>query len=226
MILPEEGFLNPIEDFKAAVDFVKAKYPSHSIFAVGHSFGANTLVNYLGKYKDEHPIKAAASIANPFDFIKASKGILDTMFDAYLAQSLQTWAKRNQNVLSQAPKHLNLEYDKAMTVKSIRDFDECITRRITGHSNYTEYYESISSVRVLQNINIPLLCMHSKDDPLLHPSSIPLQESLMNENVTMLVTNHGGHVGWFHGLFKPKRWFPKPTIEFLNACYDENATKN
>jgi len=225
MTLPEEGYLNPLEDFKAAVDAVKNKYPSHTLFAVGHSFGANTLVNYLGRYPEENPIKAAASIANPFDFLKASQGILDTVFDKYLAESLQTWAKRNQQVFLKAPQHLNLEYERALTVKSIRDFDEYLTRRLLGFSTHLEYYEAISSVRVLQNVNIPLLCMHSRDDPLLHESSIPIQESLKNENVTMVVTNHGGHVGWFHGL-RPKRWFPKPTVEFLNACYDELAEKN
>jgi predicted alpha/beta-fold hydrolase len=226
MILPQEGFYNPMEDFKLAVDFVKEKYPSHTIFAIGHSFGANTLVNYLGRYNQDHTIKAAASIANPFDFVKAAQGILNTSLDKYLAESLQIWAKRNQNVLSKAPKHFNLEFDKAMAAKSIVGFDEYITRRILGFSNYSDYYEAISSARVIPNIQVPLLCMHSRDDPVLSEASIPIQESLANENVTMLVTNHGGHVGWFQGFLKPKRWFPKPTMEFLNACYDEINVKN
>jgi len=221
MTLPKTGFLDPIDDFKFAVDYVKSKYPSHTIFAIGHSYGANALVNYLGKYKDQHPIKAAASIANPFDLIKAATGNLDTMFDKYLAQSLQTWAKKNEAVLAKAPKHLNLEYDRAMVVKSIVLFDEYITRRIMGFSNSNEYYESISSTKRLKNINIPLLCMQAKDDPILHHSSIPVDECVSNENITLLVTNSGGHVQWFEGFFKPKRWFPKPTVEFLNACYDE-----
>lgn len=110
-----------------------------------------------------------------------------------------------------------------MSVKSIRDFDELVTRRMLGFKNHIEYYEAISSARVLKNINIPLLCMHSKDDPVLHPSSIPIKEGLANDNITMLITNHGGHVSWFEGVFKPKRWYPKPTVEFLNACYDEIA---
>jgi len=225
MIIPEKGYYDPIIDFKCAVEFVKNKYPNHSIFAVGHSFGANTLVNYLGKFKDDHGIEAAASIANPFDFIKASQDILGTVFDKYLAESLQGWAQKNHHVFLKAPKHLNIEYEEAMAAKSIKDFDELLTRRMLGFANYNDYYESISSARVLHNVNIPLLCMHAKDDPILHQSSIPIKESLMNENVTMLVTNHGGHVGWFQGFLKPKRWHPKPTVEFLNACYDEIAEK-
>jgi len=226
MTLPTNGYLNPFEDFKLAVEYVKAKYPEHKIFAVGHSFGANTLVNYLGRYNQNNDIQAAASIANPFDFKKAAQGLLNTVFDKYLAESLQTWARVNKEILEKAPAHFNLEYEKAMAVKSMVEFDEYITRRITGHSDFTEYYDSISSGNYLKNVSVPLLCMHSKDDPFLNPTSIPIEQSLQNKNVTMLVTNQGGHVMWFQGLLRPKRWFPKPTLEFLNACYDEIQAKN
>jgi len=219
--LPSDGYFDPIYDFKLAVDHVREKFPDHQIFAIGNSFGANTLVNYLGKYKDEHNITAAASIANPFDFVKASQGMLNTIFDKYLAESLQAWAEKNKHILSKAPAHFGIEFEKAMTVKSMADFDEYLTRRMFGYSKIMEYYEGISSVKVLKDINIPLLCMHARDDPFLHESSIPVQETFNNEKLTLLVTNNGGHVGWFQGIFQPKRWFPKPTIEFLNACHEE-----
>jgi len=226
MTLPDSGFFEPIDDFKVAVDYVRKKYPEHQLFAVGHSFGANTLVNYLGKYKEETPIKAAASIANPFDFVKAANGLVNTMFDKYLAESLQVWAERNKDILSKAPKHFNIDWEKAMSTKSMVDFDEFLTRRMLGYKNFLEYYAAISSVKALKDVSIPLLCMHSRDDPFLHETSIPIEESLNNKNVTLLVTNNGGHVGWFHGIWQPKRWFPKPTVEFINACQKEMNQNN
>jgi len=207
------------------VDYVKAKYPEHKIFAVGHSFGANTLVNYLGKYQESHGIEAAASIANPFDFIKAATSFINTYFDQYLAGALQAWAVKNKDILMKAPEHFKIEFEKAMSAKSMLDFDDNITRRMLGFNDLREYYQAISSVKELKNVNIPLLCMHSKDDPFLHESSIPVAPELRNKNITLLVTNMGGHVGWFHGLLQPKRWFPKPTLEFLNACYEERIAK-
>jgi len=54
-----------------------------------------------------------------------------------------------------------------MTVKSMRDFDEYLTRRMFGFQNFLDYYNSISSVKMLKDVNIPLLCMHSRDDPFL-----------------------------------------------------------
>lgn len=80
----------------------------------------------MGKYKDEHHIIAAASIANPFDFVKAAQGLLNTIYDKYLAQSLQTWAERylctldfvhrvfcrNKHILIKAAERYNIEYGK------------------------------------------------------------------------------------------------------------------
>ena len=121
----------------------------------------------MGKYKDSHPIKAAASIANPFDFVKAAQGLVNTMFDKYLAEALQVWAEKNKHILSQAPKHFNIDFEKAMSVKSMVDFDEFLTRRMLGYNNFLQYYAAISSVKALKDVSIPLLCMHSRDDPFL-----------------------------------------------------------
>jgi len=48
----------------------------------------------LAKFKDNCPIKVAASVSNPFDFHKAGNGVKDTMFDGFLAQMMQNWARR------------------------------------------------------------------------------------------------------------------------------------
>ena len=134
----------------------------------------------MGKYQEDTPVKAAASIANPFDFVKAANGLVNTIFDKYLAESLQVWAEkyflkkgselilnRNKHILSQAPKHFNIDFEKAMSVKSMVDFDEFLTRRMLGYNNFLQYYAAISSVNALKNVSIPLLCMHSRDDPFL-----------------------------------------------------------
>ncbi len=54
-----------------------------------------------------------------------------------------------------------------MQVKSMADFDDFLTRRMLGYKENLEYYEGISSVKFLHKINIPLLCMHARDDPFL-----------------------------------------------------------
>jgi len=221
LTLPKEGYLDPVSDFEFAVDYVVKTHPDHTIFAVGHSLGANTLVNYLAKCKDKCPIKVAASVSNPFDFHKAGHGVKDTMFDGFLAQMMQNWARRNQDVLLNAPKYLDLNYELAMKATTLRGFDEQITRRIYGYPHYNDYYTGISSAFNIKDIKIPLLCLNSKDDPVLHHGSICIEECKQNENIILIVTHNGGHVGWFHGTFQPRRWYPKPVVEYLNVCFEE-----
>jgi Lysophospholipase len=43
--LPKTGYVDYIADFKYAVDYIRKKHPELTIFAIGHSYGANTLVN-------------------------------------------------------------------------------------------------------------------------------------------------------------------------------------
>ncbi len=73
----------------------------------------------------------------------------------------------------------------------------------------------------LKDVRIPLLCINSRDDPILHHSTIPFDEAKSNENIILLVTKTGGHVGWFEGFLNPKRWYIKPTLEFINAVSEK-----
>jgi len=54
-----------------------------------------------------------------------------------------------------------------MKATTLRGFDEQITRRIYGYPHYNDYYTGISSAFNIKDIKIPLLCLNSKDDPVL-----------------------------------------------------------
>lgn len=56
--------------------------------------------------------------------------------------------------------------------------------------------------------------MLSKDDPIVSYTSMPLESISKNENIKLFETDRGGHLCWFEG-FKPKRWYPKPVLQYL-----------
>jgi len=216
---PVEGYVCGIEDLRNTVKHIQEKYPEYVLYGVGHSLGANTLVHYIGKHCNDNILKAAVAVANPFNMKLAGKNLPYTIYDKYLVQNLQKLVQRNFEVWSQSPKHLDIQLAKALSVVTLEDFDECLTRRVYGFKSTTDYYDTISSVNHLHNVNIPLFCMNSKDDPILNPESIAVKECLANPNIILMVTHTGGHIGWFHGFFRPKRWHPKPSVEFLNCVY-------
>lgn len=58
--------------------------------------------------------------------------------------------------------------------------------------------------------------MLSKDDPIVSYTSMPMKSIESNPNITLHATERGGHLCWFEGL-KPKRWYPKPVLQYLRT---------
>ena len=73
--------------------------------------------------------------------------------------------------------------------------------RITEESpgNYCDvnaYVSRISPLEDLEEIGVPLLNLHARDDPLIDAASIPLNTVNFNPFVMFGLTDYGGHCGW------------------------------
>lgn len=84
----------------------------------------------------------------------------------------------------------------AAAAKTVRDFDEAITRRSFGFPSVDAYYEASGSKRRLPGVGVPLLCVQAADDPIAVKEAIPYDAIRRNENVLLLETRSGGHLGW------------------------------
>lgn len=89
------------------------------------------------------------------------------------------------------------------------------------------YYEWSSSVHSLEGIRVPFLAINALDDPIV--AEVPLHEAGKNPLVGMVVTNKGGHLGWFvgggllgHGEHV-KKWYVQPVCEWLRATVEDYA---
>ena len=70
---------------------------------------------------------------------------------------------------------------------------------------------------MLQKIQTPTLFIQSYDDTIVGYRTIPRdKEILENENLAMLETYGGGHIGYFESVFSTKQWLPKPAMAFFN----------
>ena len=62
-------------------------------------------------------------------------------------------------------------------------------------------------LRRLNGSKIPLLAVHAIDDPIAIFEVMLADEVSKTDNVMLLATKHGGHIGWPMGLFPTKnRW--------------------
>ena len=79
------------------------------------------------------------------------------------------------------------------------------------------YYKSVSSASVLEQIEVPTLCINSLDDILLcHSIDYLINMTKRNMRISIILPSHGGHVGFVGKDFKCD-WWCQNTLEFLDC---------
>ena len=217
VILPQQGYVDPMNDFIITIEFIKKNYPNYKMFAIGTSHGANLMTKYLGIVKDDTPLIGAVSVGNYFDLYTGSKKC-GAFWNFTLAKILIMALKKQVKEFQNLPENFkNLEINKALSQKNTttEEFDEFFTRRLLGYQSIDEYYRKFSCKEVLSNIKKPIMFMQSLDDPICHYSEIPIENT--NENLVFYLSKKGGHCAWIQGFFNPTIFFPKPALAFLEA---------
>lgn len=65
------------------------------------------------------------------------------------------------------------------------------------------------------------LLMVSKDDPIVSYRAMPHEQIKTNEKIKFVETEKGGHLCWFEGII-PKRWYPKPVLNYLRSLRESS----
>jgi len=214
-------YLFLIDDIDETLDDIRKEYGEKiKIYAVGFSYGANQLVKYLGQKNNKNKkITAGISISNPYEFIISSRLAYDKIYNRMLLMFLQKVVNKTRKQLEQL--NLNLDVNFLLNTNQITDFDQYYTSYLLGFRGADDYYRNISSVLDMKNIDVPLLCIHSKDDQICFKEGIPFEEIKLNKNIALLLTSHGTHSCFIEsdGLFglKVKQWIIKPVSSFLKT---------
>ena len=214
-------YLFLIDDIDEALDDIRNEYGEKiKIYAVGFSYGANQLVKYLGQKNNKNKkITAGISISNPYEFIISARLAYDKIYNRMLLMFLQKVVNKTRKQLEEL--NLNLDVNLLLNTNQITDFDQYYTSYLLGFRGADDYYRNISSVLDMKNIDVPLLCIHSKDDQICFKEGIPFEEIKLNKNIALLLTSHGTHSCFIesNGLFglKVKQWITKPVSCFLKT---------
>lgn len=218
-------------DLRQVVDHVLGRYPQSNVYAVGWSLGANILVRYLGEETDKCPLSGAVSLCNPFNLVIADEDFhkgFNNVYDRALARALRTIFKKHALLFE----GLEGEYDipKVANARTVRDFDEGLTRVSFGFKSVDDYYSNSSSSDSIKNVTVPLLCIQADNDPIAPSRGIPREDIKANPNCLLIVTPQGGHLGWVAGDEAPFGcpWTDPVVMEFLEYVQNEtsSSTKN
>lgn len=195
-----------LEDVKTALNHVKAKYPNAPIMAVGTSFGGNQLVRYLGNAGEKAHITAGVLLAAPFDLDMCTDALENTVYEDFFIKSyLEKCFLPHYDTFTPLKDSHGINLEEILKVKKLRDFHSLLTVKVYDHKNVREYFEtSLVSNSQIENVKVPLLVLHAKDDPIATHKSLPVGELKKNPNIVVAETNRGSHLCWFSGI-RPKR---------------------
>jgi predicted alpha/beta-fold hydrolase len=200
------------EDLYEAIHFAAEPESVKKIALVGFSLGGNMTLKYMGAGDVSDKIKVAIAISVPLDLHQSCLEISKSANIFYARRFLKTL---KQKVKEKAAIFPEIETKHLPKVKDLKSFDDYYTAPMHGFRDALDYYQSCSSISVLDQIDIPALVLNATNDPFLPDSCYPYNLLKDHKYVFLHTPERGGHVGFYsnnNGLY----WSEKRALEFVN----------
>lgn len=219
------------EDLHDVIQHIRSKYPDAPIGGVGVSMGGLILGNYMASRGKEgcDQLAAAMLISVPWDVFKGTESIerpgINLMLNNHLASCLTGVVHDLREMLrTKGPWVL----EEVMKARTIREFDSRFTSKAFGYKDVDDYYSHATLHNKLHNIHVPTLCISAGDDPFQPFNAIPIENAQKVENLAILVTSHGGHIGFMEGFwpFNRDQYMFRVCEQFFKAILPSGAYKN
>ncbi|NXN06400.1 ABHD1 protein, partial [Indicator maculatus] len=220
LLTPRTFCASNTEDLETAIAHVKRRYPCAPLLAVGISLGGMQVLNYLGRKGQAAGLVAAMALSPVWDPSVSSTSLEQPLnallFNQHLALSLcqlvSRWVRGTAKLpLTPAP----------VQARTIPEFDERYTAQAFGYRSCQEYYEAASPTRQLHHIHVPVLCLNASDDPFCPLHAIPVETAWRLSHVALLVTAHGGHIGFLEGFWpRPGSFMERLFSQFITAVFE------
>jgi predicted alpha/beta-fold hydrolase len=164
-----------------------------SISLIGYSMGGNIVLKLAGELgKDAPPqLTAVVAVSPAADLAASADALHEPANRIYELKFLHALLKRFRRKTHLFPRAF--DPNRALAVGSLRQFDDRITALYSGFRSADDYYFRASASRVLSQIAVPTLVLHSDDDPFIRLTPDTRSTIASNPHITLLETAHGGH---------------------------------
>ncbi|CAI9573277.1 unnamed protein product [Staurois parvus] len=205
------------EDLSRVVEHVRSRYLGAPLLAVGVSMGGMVLLNYLASTGSRSHLQAALVFSTPWDVFASTTSLERPLnyllFNRNLASGMRNTILKYRDIIGKV-----MDVEHILQSRSIREFDERYTSVVFGYRSCDDYYHHASPCNKLGKVRTPVLCVNAEDDPFSPPQAIPVNEALANPNVALLITAHGGHIGFLEGAFpNQQRYMDRIFSQFMEA---------
>ncbi|NP_001090129.1 abhydrolase domain containing 1 S homeolog [Xenopus laevis] len=204
-------------DMRTVVCHLRRMFPEAPLVAVGSSLGAVILLNYLADYGASSHLQAAVSLSPLWNLFQSDVSLSEPLnhwlLHKTIIQGVKKTMRRYCSVISQ-----KVDVDHVLEAQTLREYDERYTAPAYDYQSCDEYYHKASPDHRLGEIRTPVLCLCSLDDPFSPSNAIPLAEVSANPCVALLITTHGGHIGFLEDLIpNHQRYMDRVFRQFVVA---------
>jgi len=201
-------------DIATAFAGLPADLTRSGVIAIGYSLGGNILLKYLGEEGANTPVHFAAAVSAPIDLAATAQ-----RFHRARNWGYQRWLLSRMKGEATAP-GAALDEDERRAIKQARSvwaFDDTYIAPRNGFDGAEDYYARCSALGFLAGIAVPTVLVQSRDDPWIPSAPYEAARRLGNRNLTVRLTDRGGHVG-FHGRASTIPWHDR-TIAIEAGAY-------
>ncbi|XP_062858018.1 phospholipase ABHD3-like [Trichomycterus rosablanca] len=207
-------------DLEVVIHHVKELYPEAPMLGAGVSLGGMLLLNYLARKGHDSKLIAGLTMSVIWDTFTSCESLEQPInrliFNRHLSNNLCNAVNRQRKILGKV-----IDVDHVLKARTIREFDERFTSVIFGYKSCTHYYQDASPGYKLPQIAVPVLCLNAADDPFSPKQAFPLSDAQRLQNVALLVTSHGGHIGFLEGLFPyGDSYMDRVFKQFVQAAFE------
>lgn len=201
------------DDLDLVVRHVTKTKNYRNVFLVGFSLGGNVTLKYLGERVADKRIKRAVVFSVPMHLKTSCEKIsrpLNRLYSNRFLKSLKT------KILIKARHRKELDTSMLPKIRTLIDFDDCYTAPLHGFSDAVDYYEQCSSLRFVNDIQIPTLVINTLNDPFLSPECFPVALLEKHPFVQLQILSRGGHVGFAQFNKNGLYWSEQRALEFFS----------
>lgn len=226
--LPHSYHCGMTTDLHYLVHHLREREPQTPIGVVGYSVGANICLKWLsdsGQRGESLPVVAAVGVSAPFHLGLVAKRIekgFSRLYQWRLLRSLRQDVKRKMKKIDMG---LALTRKELSRLRSFHKFDNRVSAPMNGFKDAEDYYAKTRTDLMLGHVNVPTLLLSARNDPLVPASLLPDPRRL-SANVTLEVSNNGGHMGFVTGRWPwaPRFWLEQRVPDFLATFFAQTST--
>jgi predicted alpha/beta-fold hydrolase len=212
---PRINTLGSTDDLRLQLALIQQRRPAAALYGVGVSAGSGLIVRYLGEEGAQSMLRAGVALCPAYDIRDAFR-YANRAYDRYLTRRLvEFFLRRNHAALAGVDGFENCAASRTLTEFHDRLFP------LAGFASRDEYYLHSNPMEVAHGVDVPVLVINAADDPVCVERNVRTHLAALRglRRMSLAVTRHGGHCGFFESRASQESWSDRVIAEYFLATH-------